>query len=128
MSILFFQKKHYLKNVVWQDSVYYDPMSYISPTGIKIVRSSTPAFVRGKKQAGGIWDFIHYIFNNSEHLNIQECLKIVKELRKEFEGTFNIQSFDKQGNPDTHYVLWLENKVLQSLELLIEASRSNKME
>ena len=84
-SILFFHPKHYLKNVVWQDNVYYDPMSYLSPTGIKIVRSSTPAFVRGKKQSGGIWDFIHYIFNNSEHLNIQECLKIVKELRKEFE-------------------------------------------
>jgi hypothetical protein len=84
-SILFFEKKHYLKDVVWEDGVYYDSMSHFSPTGIKIVRSSTPPFVRGFKQSGGIWEFIRYIFDNADNLNIQECLKIVKELRKEFE-------------------------------------------
>jgi len=84
-SILFFEKKHYLKDVVWEDTVFHDTMSHFSPTGIKIVRSSTPSFVRGHKQSGGIWEFIRYIFDNAENLNIQECLKIVKELRKEFE-------------------------------------------
>ena len=84
-SILFFEKKHYLKDVVWEDTVFYDSMSHFSPTGIKIVRSSTPPFVRGHKQSGGIWEFIKYIFDNAENLNIQECLKIVKDLRKEFE-------------------------------------------
>ena len=84
-SILFFGKKHYLKNVTWDDGVFYDSMTHLSPTGIKIVRSSTPSFVRGHKQSGGIWEFIHYIFDNAEDLNIQECLKIVKDLRKEFE-------------------------------------------
>ena len=84
-SILFFEKKHYLKDVVWEDTVFHDTMKHFSPTGIKIVRSSTPSFVRGHKQSGGVWDFIRYIFNNADNLNIQECLKIVKELRKEFE-------------------------------------------
>jgi hypothetical protein len=84
-SILFFEKKHYLKDVIWEDGVYYPSMSHFSPTGIKIVRSSTPPFVRGQKQSGGIWEFIRYIFDNADNLNIQECLKIVKELRKEFE-------------------------------------------
>jgi hypothetical protein len=84
-SILFFEKKHYLKDVIWEDGVYHDTMSHFSPTGIKIVRSSTPPFVRGHKQSGGIWEFIRNIFDNAENLNIQECLKIVKDLRKEFE-------------------------------------------
>lgn len=84
-SILFFEKKHYLKDVVFDDGVFYDSMSHFSPTGIKIVRSSTPPFVRGQKQSGGIWEFIKYIFNESENLNISECLRIIKDLRKEFE-------------------------------------------
>ena len=61
-SILFFAPKHYIKDVVWDDSVFHDSMSHFSPTGIKIVRSSTPSFVRGHKQVGGIWEFIKYIF------------------------------------------------------------------
>lgn len=84
-SILFFAPKHYLKDVVFDDGVFHDSMSHFSPTGIKIVRSSTPSFVRGHKQSGGIWEFIKYIFDESENLNIKECLRIVKDLRKEFE-------------------------------------------
>jgi len=84
-SILFFEKKHYLKDVVYDEGVFHTSMSHFSPTGIKIVRSSTPPFVRGAKQSGGIWEFIRYIFDNSDDLNIKECLRIVKDLRKEFE-------------------------------------------
>lgn len=84
-SILFFEKKHYLKLINYEDGIFYENNRHFSPTGIKIVRSSTPSFVRGYKQTGGIWEFINYIFDNADNLNIQECLKIVKELRKEFE-------------------------------------------
>jgi hypothetical protein len=84
-SILFFEKKNYLKNIVWEDGIFFEPLTYFSPTGIKIVRSETPPFVRGKDQRGGIWDFIKYLFANSDNLNIKDILKIVKQIRKEFD-------------------------------------------
>lgn len=84
-SILFFEKKNYLKNIVWEDGIFYEPLSYFSPTGIKIVRSETPPFVRGKDQKGGIWDFIKYLFENPDNLNIKDILRIVKQIRKEFD-------------------------------------------
>jgi hypothetical protein len=84
-SILFFEKKNYLKNIVWEDGIFYEPLSYFSPTGIKIVRSETPPFVRGRDQKGGIWDFIKYLFENPDNLNIKDILRIVKQIRKEFD-------------------------------------------
>jgi len=84
-SILFFEKKNYLKNIVWEDGIFFEPLSYFSPTGIKIVRSETPPFVRGKDQNGGIWDFIKYLFSNSDNLNIKDILRIIKQIRKEFD-------------------------------------------
>lgn len=118
-SILFFEKKHYLKDVIWEDSVFYDSMSHFSPTGIKIVRSSTPPFVRGHKQAGGIWEFIRYIFDNAENLNIQECLKIVKDLRKEFEMS------DIEDISMTTSVTGYEDKVLNDTTGIEVKSASN---
>jgi DNA polymerase elongation subunit (family B) len=84
-SILFFEKKNYLKNIVWEDGIFFEPLEYFSPTGIKIVRSETPPFVRGKDQKGGIWEFIRYLFQNSDNLNIKDILRIVKQIRKEFD-------------------------------------------
>lgn len=84
-SILFFEKKNYLKNVVWEDGIFFEPLNYFSPTGIKIIRSETPPFVRGKDQSGGIWDFIKYLFINPDELNIKDILKIIKQIRKDFE-------------------------------------------
>lgn len=118
-SILFFEKKHYLKDVVWEDTVFYDTMSHFSPTGIKIVRSSTPPFVRGHKQSGGIWEFIKYIFDNAENLNIQECLKIVKDLRKEFEMS------DIEDISMTTSVTGYEDKVLNDTTGVEVKSASN---
>ena len=83
-------KKNYLKNVVYEDGIFFDPLTYFSPTGIKIVRSETPPFVRGKEQKGGIWDFIKYLFTNPDNLNIKDILKIVKQIRKEFD----LEDFD----------------------------------
>ena len=86
-SILFFEKKNYLKNVSWEEGTFYESLSYFSPTGIKIVRSETPPFVRGnsKEQKGGIWDFIKYLFTDPDNLNIKDILRIVKQIRKEFD-------------------------------------------
>lgn len=79
-SSLFMKKKKYLNNVVWEDGVYYDDLSYYFPKGIDIVRSSTPPFVRKN-----IYRVINYLFQNVGRVNIHQILKIVKDIRKEFE-------------------------------------------
>ena len=79
-SALFLKKKHYLNNVVWEDGVFYDELSYYYPKGIEIVRSSTPPFVRKN-----IYRVINYLFENADRVDIYQVLKIVKEIRKEFE-------------------------------------------
>jgi len=84
-SAIHLGKKHYINDVVWEDGLFYESLSYFYPKGIEIVRSSTPSFVRGKDQNGGIWDFIKYLFSHPGNLNIQDVLKLVKEQRKLFE-------------------------------------------
>lgn len=78
-SILFIAKKNYLKNVVFEDGVFYDSMTHYSPTGVEIVKSSTPPFVRAN-----IWEFINYIFKNSKELNMRNIQRIVNKLKEEF--------------------------------------------
>jgi hypothetical protein len=84
-SAIHLEKKHYINNVIWEDGIFYDDLSYFYPKGIEIVRSSTPSFVRGKDQRGGIWDFIIYLFSNPGNLDIRNVLRLVKEQRKAFE-------------------------------------------
>ena len=79
-SALFLKKKHYLNNVVWEDGVFYEELSYYYPKGVEIVRSSTPPFVRKN-----IYRVINYLFKNADRVDIYQVLKIVKEIRKEFE-------------------------------------------
>lgn len=79
-SGLFLAKKHYLLNIVYEDGVYHDDLSFYYPKGIEIVRSSTPPFVRKN-----IYRVINYLFSNVGSVNIYQVLKIVKEIRKEFE-------------------------------------------
>lgn len=84
-SAIHLGKKHYINDVVWEDGIFYNSLAYFFPKGIEIVRSSTPSFVRGKDQKGGIWDFIRYLFENPEGLDIRSILRLVKEQRKAFE-------------------------------------------
>ena len=79
-SALFLAKKNYLSNIVYEDGAFYDDLSYYYPKGIEIVRSSTPPFVRKN-----VYRIINYLFKNVGNVNIYQVLKIVKELRKEFE-------------------------------------------
>ena len=79
-SALFLKKKHYLNNIVWEDGVHYESLTYFYPKGIEIIRSSTPLFVRKN-----IYKVINYLFTNPGNINIHEVLKIVKELKREFE-------------------------------------------
>jgi hypothetical protein len=83
-SSLHVEKKHYINNVVWEDGIFFDDMSHFIPKGVEIVKSSTPPFVRGKKQKGGVWDFLNYLFRNPHDLNVRETLRIMKDLKKQF--------------------------------------------
>lgn len=81
-SALFLKKKHYLLNIINEDGVNYESLSYFYPKGIEIIRSSTPPFVRKN-----VYRVINYLFSNPGNLNIYEVLKIIKQLKKEFELT-----------------------------------------
>ena len=79
-SIINIAKKKYIQHIVYEDGINFDPMTYIFPKGVELVRSSTPLFARDK-----IVDIVRYLFLNPDTFNIKELLKLVKNLRKEFE-------------------------------------------
>jgi len=78
-SALHIQKKNYINNVVYEDGLFYENLSYFYPKGVEIVKSSTPPFVREN-----IYEFLKYIFANPDNLNIRKILLLVKDLKKQF--------------------------------------------
>jgi len=78
-SALHIQKKNYINNVVYEDGIFYENLSYFYPKGVEIVKSSTPPFVREN-----IYEFLRYIFANPNNLNIRKILTLVKDLKKQF--------------------------------------------
>lgn len=79
-SIISIAKKKYIQHIVYEDGIPYDRLTYIFPKGVELVRSSTPAFARDK-----IVGIVKYLFSNPDTFNIKDLLKLVKNLRKEFE-------------------------------------------
>lgn len=79
-SVIQIAKKKYIQHVSFEDGVYYDRLNYFYPKGVELVRSSTPLFARDR-----IMDIVKYLFESPESFNIKELLKIVKDLRREFE-------------------------------------------
>lgn len=79
-SMINIAKKKYIQNIVHEDGINFDRLKYIFPKGVELVRSSTPLFARDK-----IVDIVKYLFSNPDTFNIKELLKLVKNLRKEFE-------------------------------------------
>jgi hypothetical protein len=79
-SIISLAKKKYIQNIVYEDGIPYDNLSYIFPKGVELVRSSTPLFARDK-----IPMILQYLFSNPDTFNIRELLKLVKNLKKEFD-------------------------------------------
>lgn len=79
-SIMNFSKKKYIQNIVYEDGIPFDRLTYIFPKGVELVRSSTPLFAREK-----IIQIVKYLFEHPDHFNIKDLLKLVKNLRKEFE-------------------------------------------
>jgi len=83
-SSLHLEKKMYINNVVWEDGIFFKNMEHFIPKGIDIVRSSTPPFVRGKKQKGGVWEIVNYLFREAGNLKSSEILKMLKNLKSQF--------------------------------------------
>jgi hypothetical protein len=93
-------------NIKHEDGISFDRLSYILPKGVELVRSSTPAFARDK-----ILDIVKYLFSNPDTFNIKELLKLVKQLRKEFELA-DIDDISMQSSVSNYEVKTLNDKSL----------------
>ncbi len=79
-SMINIAKKKYICHITYEDGIPYEKLTYIYPKGVELVRSSTPLFAREK-----IVHIVKYLFTNPDTFNIKDLLKLVKNLRKEFE-------------------------------------------
>lgn len=79
-SIINIAKKKYIQHIVYEDGIPYERLNYIFPKGVELVRSSTPLFARDK-----IVEIVKYLFSHPDTFNIKDLLKLVKNLRREFE-------------------------------------------
>ena len=79
-SIINIAKKKYIQHIVYEDSIPHDRLTYFYPKGVELVRSSTPLFARDK-----IVTIIKYLFSEPDTFNIRELLKLVKNLKREFD-------------------------------------------
>jgi DNA polymerase elongation subunit (family B) len=105
-SVINIAKKKYIMNIKHEDGISFDRLSYILPKGVELVRSSTPAFARDK-----ILDIVKYLFSNPDTFNIKELLKLVKQLRKEFELA-DIDDISMQSSVSNYEVKTLNDKSL----------------
>jgi len=105
-SIINIAKKKYIQHIVHEDGINFDPMTYIFPKGVELVRSSTPLFARDK-----IVDIVRYLFSNPDTFNIKELLKLVKNLRKEFELA-DIDDIAMQSSCSNYDAKIIDDKVL----------------
>jgi len=106
-SIMNFSKKKYVQNIVYEDGIPFDRLTYIFPKGVELVRSSTPLFAREK-----IIQIVKYLFEHPDDFNIKDLLKLVKNLRKEFELA-DIDDISMQSSCSNY-----ESKVLEDKDRL----------
>lgn len=106
-SIINIAKKKYIQHIVYEDGIPYDRLTYIFPKGVELVRSSTPAFAREK-----IVEIVKYLFTHPDDFNIKDLLKLVKNLRKEFELA-DVDDISMQSSCSNY-----ETKVLQDKDKL----------
>jgi DNA polymerase elongation subunit (family B) len=91
-SIIFLEKKMYIKNVVWEDGSpnkknpswqpngsFFDGETNLQAKGIDLVRSSAPLFSRIKCK-----EVIKYFFQNPTTYNDRDLVRIMKKLKDEF--------------------------------------------
>ncbi len=103
-SIINIAKKKYIQHIVYEDGIPFDRMTYIFPKGVELVRSSTPYFAREK-----IVEIVKYLFEHPDDFNIKDLLKLVKQLRKEFELA-DIDEISMQSSCSNYETKVLEDK------------------
>lgn len=106
-SIINIAKKKYIQHIVYEDGIPYDRLNYIFPKGVELVRSSTPLFAREK-----IVEIVKYLFSHPDSFNIKDLLRLVKNLRREFELA-EIDDISMQSSCSNY-----ETKVLEDKEKL----------
>ena len=105
-SIINIAKKKYICHITYEDGIPFERLSYLYPKGVELVRSSTPAFARDK-----IVGIVKYLFTHPDTFNIKELLKLVKQLRKEFELA-DIDDIAMQSSCSNYEVKVLNDKTL----------------
>lgn len=105
-SIINIAKKKYIQHILFEDGIPYERMNYIYPKGVELVRSSTPAFAREK-----IVDIVKYLFSHPDTFNIKDLLKLVKNLRREFELA-DVDDISMQSSCSNYDVKVLNDKTL----------------
>jgi hypothetical protein len=108
-SIISIAKKKYIQHILYEDGIPFDRFNYLFPKGVELVRSSTPLFAREK-----IVGIVKYLFEHPDTFNIKELLKLVKDLRKEFELA-DIDDIAMQSSCSNY-----ENKVLNDKVLPLQ--------
>jgi len=79
-SGIYLAKKKYVLDLIWKDpGINYKSLSKISATGVEIVQSSTPAFVRDK-----LIVLLKEIFKHNEELNMSDFIKKINKIKSEF--------------------------------------------
>jgi DNA polymerase elongation subunit (family B) len=105
-SIINIAKKKYIQHILFEDGIPYERLNYIYPKGVELVRSSTPAFARDK-----IVGIVKYLFSHPDTFNIKDLLKLVKQLRKEFELA-DIDDISMQSSCSNYEIKVLNDKTL----------------
>lgn len=76
-------KKKYILDVAWKEGgaegVFYKKGSEYKYTGVEIIRSSTPVFVRERLK-----EFTKYLVDNSKSVTMQDILQRLRKMRSEF--------------------------------------------
>jgi hypothetical protein len=91
-SIIFLEKKMYVKNVAWEDGSpndanpewqrngsFYEAETNLQAKGVDLVRSSAPLFAREKCK-----EVIKWFFKNPTTYNDKDLVRIVRALKEEF--------------------------------------------
>ena len=78
-SIIFLEKKMYVKNVVWDEGVYSEPETDLQPKGVELVRSSSPVFTREQ-----VPKILKYFFQNVGKLSDRNLVKHIREMKEIF--------------------------------------------
>lgn len=73
-------KKKYVLDPIWQDGIYIESLTKIKPTGVEIVQSSTPPFVRKK-----LTELLKYLFSNKDNFSINNLVDVLRKIKQEFE-------------------------------------------